>query len=592
MSQQKPTAKMKMSRAAMVRSIRLFSYIKPYRLIFGLGLLALLISSISGLLLFSSLGDLIDVQTDMLNTEIGKITLFLLGILGLQGLTSFIRIYTFSYVTERSMAKLRQDVFSSLLTLPMEWFSERTTGEISSRISADVSTVQSTLTTYLAEFIRQVITIIGTIVILMGTSFKLALFMVGTLPAMAVLAVVFGRYVRKLGKKAQEEVAESTALLEEVLSGIATVKAFTSEWWEFSKFKSKTDEVVKTGMRSAVARGTFATFIVVFIFGSIVGLVWFGGRLVASGEISTGDLFRFFMLSALMAGSAGGLAETYAQLQKSIGATEHLLDIMEATPELSKPKDLEPKAAAPNGCLRFSKVSFEYPGRKGVLILEDFNLEIPEGKTTALVGRSGAGKSTIAYLLLRFYNPKTGSIFWGNTAVESIELKEYRSFIGYVPQEIMLFSGSIAENIRYGDVHAGIEAIENAAKLANAHEFISEFPEGYETKVGERGLKLSGGQRQRIAIARAMLANPALLILDEATSSLDNASEGLVREALDRLMKNRTSLVIAHRLSTIKHADSIVVLERGQIIEQGSHYELLQRSGFYAHLLKTGLEED
>lgn len=547
-------------------------------------------SSVSGLLLFSSLGDLIDVQADRLNDEIGKITLFLLGILVLQGLTSFVRIYTFSYVTERSMATLRQDVFSSLLTLPMDWYAERTTGEISSRISADVSTVQSTLTTYLAEFVRQVITIIGTIVILMGTSLKLALFMVATLPAMAVLAVVFGRYVRKLGKKAQEEVAESTALLEEVLNGIATVKAFTSEWWEYAKFKSKTDEVVKTGMRSAIARGTFATFIVVFIFGSIVGLVWFGGRLVASGEISTGDLFRFFMLSALMAGSAGGLAETYAQLQKSIGATEHLLDIMEALPELPKPVKQEPKGVAPKGSIRFSNVSFEYPSRKGVWVLEDFNLEILEGKTTALVGRSGAGKSTLAYLLLRFYQPQTGSIFWGNASVERLELRKYRSFIGYVPQEIMLFSGSIAENIRYGDVLAGRDAIENAARLANAHEFIVEFPEGYETKVGERGMRLSGGQRQRIAIARAMLANPALLILDEATSSLDNASEGLVREALDRLMENRTSLVIAHRLSTIKHADSIVVLEKGKIVEQGNHFELLERSGFYAHLLKTGLD--
>ncbi|MBM3169995.1 MAG: ATP-binding cassette domain-containing protein [Bacteroidetes bacterium] len=592
MSEAKQPVKVKVSRAALLRSTRLFKYIQPYRLTFGLGLLALLVSSVSGLVLFSSLGDLIDVQTDQLNNEIGKITLFLLGILVLQGLTSFVRIYTFSFVTERSMARLRQDVFASLLTLPMEWFSDRTTGEISSRISADISSVQSTLTTYLAEFVRQVITVVGTIVILMGTSFKLALFMVGTLPAMAVLAVVFGRYVRKLGKKAQEEVAESTALLEEVLNGIATVKAFTTEWWEFSKYREKTDRVVKTGMKNAIARGTFATFIVVFIFGSIVGLVWFGGRLVASGEISTGELFRFFMLSALMAGSAGGLAETYAQLQKSIGATEHLLDIMEATPEIPKPIALKAKVAAPKGSIRFSNVSFEYLSRKGVLVLKDFNLEIPEGKTTALVGRSGAGKSTIAYLLLRFYQPQSGLVYWGEEPVEQMELLIYRSFIGYVPQEVMLFSGSIAENIRYGSVHASKDEVEQAARLANAHEFISEFPDGYETKVGERGMRLSGGQRQRIAIARAMLANPALLILDEATSSLDNASEGLVREALDRLMQNRTSLVIAHRLSTIKHADSIVVLEKGQIIEQGNHYELLQRSGFYAHLLKTGLDAE
>lgn len=592
MSESNPRVKVKLNKASLRRSARLFRYIKPYRLIFGLGLGALLVSSISGLLLFSSLGDLIDVQTDKLNDEIGNIIFFLLGILVLQGLTSFVRIYTFSFVTERSMAKLRQDVFAALLTLPMNWFSERTTGEISSRISADVSSVQSTLTTYLAEFVRQVITVVGTIVILMGTSFKLALFMVGTLPAMAVLAVFFGRYVRKLGKRAQDEVAESTALLEEVLNGIATVKAFTAEWWEYSKYKAKTDQVVVTGMRNAVARGSFATFIVVFIFGSIVGLVWFGGQLVASGEISTGDLFRFFMLSALMAGSAGGLAETYAQLQKSIGATEHLLDILEAIPELDKPNSEVPKGLSPEGAIRFENVSFEYPSRRGILVLEDFNLEISEGKTTALVGRSGAGKSTIAYLLLRFYQPQSGTVAWGNFDVESMDLRMYRSFIGYVPQEIMLFSGSIAENIRYGDINASQDEIERAAIASNAHEFIVEFPEGYNTKVGERGMRLSGGQRQRIAIARAMLANPALLILDEATSSLDNASEGLVREALERLMQNRTSLVIAHRLSTIKDADSIVVLEKGKIVEQGTHFELLERSGFYAHLLKTGLEED
>jgi ABC-type multidrug transport system fused ATPase/permease subunit len=592
MGESTTTVKKKLNRAALVRSTRLFTYLQPYRWTFSLGLVALLISSVSGLALFSSLGDLIDVQADQFSNEIGKITLFLIGLLIAQGLTSFIRIYTFSYVTERSMAKLRQDVFASLLTLPMGWYAERTTGEISSRISADISTVQSTLTTYLAEFIRQVITIIGTVVILMGTSFKLAMFMVATLPAMAILAVVFGRYVRKLGKQAQEQVAESTALLEEVLSGIATVKSFAAEWWEFRKYSALTNSVVQTGMRNAIARGTFATFIVVFIFGSIVALVWFGGKLVAEGEISTGDLFRFFMLSALMAGSAGGLAETYAQLQKSIGSTEHLLDLMEASPELPKPEAPRAKSKHPEGSIHFDHISFEYPTRKDVLVLDDFCLELPEGKTTALVGRSGAGKSTIAALLLQFYQPTTGQIRWGNTPLNSIELQQYRRWIGYVPQEIMLFSGTIVENIRYGDMNATEEQVVDAAKAANAHEFIAEFPEGYQTKVGERGLRLSGGQRQRIAIARAMLANPAVLILDEATSSLDNASEGLVREALNRLMQNRTSLVIAHRLSTIKHADSIVVLEKGKMLEQGTHFELLERSGFYAHLLKTGLESE
>lgn len=578
--------KKKISKAALKRSLRLFNYVMPYKKAFIIGFLCLIVSSVSSLLIFNSFGDLIDVQQNNFSDQITRIVLFMALVLILQAIASFFRIYTFAIFTEKSMAKLRQDVFQRLIVLPMSYFSEKRVGELSSRVSSDISTVQSTLAVSLAEFIRQIIIVIGSIIILSVTSIKLALFILATLPAMAIFAVAFGRYVRKLSKLAQNQMAESNTIVEETLQGIVTVKAFVGEIFEVKRYKKITNDLVKTGLRNAIYRGLFATCIIVFLFGSITAIVWFGARLVGQGEMTNGDLFRFFLLSVFMAGSVGGLADTYSQLQKAIGATENLLDILEVKPEFLLPERID-QSLQLEGKIEFKQVRFAYPTRKEMYSIDDVSFQVNKGEQVAIVGSSGAGKTTLISLLLRFYVPNEGQILVDGKNISSYDFLAYRSNIAMVPQDVLLFGGTIRDNIRYGIPTASDEEVIEAAKKANAHDFIMAFPDGYDTLVGERGTKLSGGQRQRIAIARAVIINPAILLLDEATSALDSESERLVQDALDKLMAGRTSIVIAHRLSTIQHADKILVLDKGKLVEAGTHQVLLQNeNGLYKHLSK------
>lgn len=578
--------KKKISKAALKRSLRLFRYVMPYKSAFIVGFICLIVSSVSSLLIFNSFGDLIDVQQNNFSDQITHIVLFMALVLILQAIASFFRIYTFAIFTEKSMAKLRQDVFQRLIVLPMNFFSEKRVGELSSRVSSDISTVQSTLAVSLAEFMRQIIIVVGSIIILGVTSLKLALFILATLPAMAIFAVAFGRYVRKLSKLAQNQMAESNTIVEETLQGIVTVKAFVGEIFEVKRYKKITNDLIATGMRNAIFRGLFATCIIVFLFGSITAIVWFGARLVGEGEMTNGDLFRFFLLSVFMAGSVGGLADTYSQLQKAIGATENLLDILEVQPEFTLPEHIDHSLHL-EGTITFENVRFAYPTRKEMYSIDGVSFHVNKGEQVAIVGSSGAGKTTLISLLLRFYEPNEGQIVVDGKNISSYDFLAYRSNIAMVPQDVLLFAGTIRDNIRYGKPAASDEEVIEAAKKANAHDFIMAFPDGYDTLVGERGTKLSGGQRQRIAIARAVIINPAVLLLDEATSALDSESERLVQDALDKLMEGRTSIVIAHRLSTIQHADQILVLEKGKLLEAGTHQELLaQKDGWYQHLSK------
>ncbi len=571
------------------RSMRIFRYIDPYKTPFIIGLICLAISSVSSLAIFSSLGNLIDFTQQNFKEKVWQVTLLLGGLLVIQAITSYLRIYTFSIVTENSIAKLRKDVFNQLLILPMQFFASKRTGELSSRISSDISTVKDSLTTYLAEFIRQIIIVIGSVAIMWTTSWKLALFMLATLPALAIFAVSFGRYVRKLSKKAQNQVAESQTIVEETLVGMATVKAFTGEKFESDRYAKVTDELIRTGMRNAVVRGIFASTLIVFLFGSIVAIVWFGSDLVARGEITGGNLFQFFLLSVFMAGSVGGLADTYSQLQKAIGATENLLDILDEKPEIHGIPELKSPEKRFNGHIEFRNVSFAYPSRQEFPVIRNLSFQIEPGKQLAIVGPSGAGKSTLTALLLRLFDPTSGIIMVDGKPSNEYDLTFYRSQMALVPQDVILFGGTIRENILYGKPGASEDEIIEAAKKANAHDFIISFPDGYETVVGERGTKLSGGQRQRIAIARAVLSDPAVLLLDEATSSLDSESERLVQDALEKLMQGRTSIVIAHRLSTIRNADQILVIDRGELVEKGDHQTLMQKEGgLYKYL--TGLQ--
>jgi len=563
----------------------LLSFLKPWRTQFILGLLCLAIGSVSSLFLFSLMGELVDSQTTGEGPGLHTILWFIAVILLLQVVTAFVRIYLFAIVSENTMAELRKAVFAKLLRMPLSDFYTYRAGELSSRLNADLSAIKDGFTTYLAELIRQVIIVAGAGLILFFTAPALALFVLGTLPIMVFLAVVFGRKVRKISKAAQNEVAGAGVVVDETLQGITMVKAFVREAHEEARHTKRMGEVIKQGIQNGFYRGVFAAFIVLFLFGAVAGIIWFGAYMVGQGSISYGDLLRFFLLSVFIAGSLGGLADTYGHLQKALGAIESVTEILNGDSEPVGIQGAEFSQQPEIGSIEFQEVSFEYPGRTDFRVLKGLSFTVNKGETVGIVGPSGAGKSTICQLLLRFYTVNSGAILLDGRPIDSYPLEFVRKTIAYVPQDIALFGGSIRENIRYGRLDASNEAVEAAARKAFAHDFILNFPDGYDTLVGERGIKLSGGQRQRIAIARAILADPPVLLLDEATSSLDSETEHQVQEALAALMKGRTNIVVAHRLATIRNADSIVVIKAGQLVQQGCHTELIADSGGLYHLL-------
>ena len=571
----------KSKKSSLKRASRLFQYIKPYRIEFSFGLFFLLLSTATSLIFPALMGNLVDSASDKLVNNINQIAIVLLVLFALQAIFSYFRIVLFVNVTEKTLAVIRQETYAHLIKLPMNFFSKRRVGELNSRIASDISLLQETFTTDLAEFLRQVLIIICGIVFLSLTSVKLTVFMLAIIPAMMLAAVFFGKYIKRFSKQVQEKVAESNTITEETLQGISNVKAFTNEFFEIRRYTKKTNEVMQIAKKGGRYRGAFASFIIFCLFGSIVAVIWYGVLMINSNELSIGELFTFILYSVFIGASVGGMADIYAKLQKAIGATEHLMDILEEEKEEIHSTF---SADAVKGYIKFHNLSFAYPNRPDIQVLNNLNFEVQQGNNIALVGPSGAGKTTLASILFGFYKIEYGQISIDGKNIEEYDLHFLRKQIAIVPQDIILFGGSIKENIAYGKLDASEQEIEEAAKKANALNFINDFPEKMETLVGERGIQLSGGQRQRIAIARALLKNPSILILDEATSALDSESEKLVQEAMDVLMKGRTSIVIAHRLSTIKNADCILVLENGQIIEQGTHQELQKNEGLYKQL--------
>jgi len=569
---------------------KLYSFIKPYKYEYGLGLLFLLGSSSASLVFPKLLGELVDLGNQgKLAQEINRIALILIAVLVGQSVFSYFRIFFFVRVAEKTLADLRQHTFNHLIRLPMKFFQFRRVGELNSRISSDITLLQDALTSTLAEFLRQIIIIVGGVTLMMITSLKLTLFMLMILPVIMILVVLFGRYIRKLSKLAQKQVADSNVIVEETLQGIQSVKAFTNEFFEMLRYKQKTVEIAQTGIKNGKLRGAFSSFTILGLFGAMVAVIWKGAHLLATGELATGELFSFVIYSMFIGGTIGGMADVFARVQKFIGATEDLLEIFnEPVEEVGEITSLPPEQIL-HGSIRFDTLSFSYPTRTETEVLHEISVTIKPDTLVALVGPSGAGKSTFVSLLLRLYEPTQGHILFDERDNLSIPISALRSQMAIVPQDIFLFGGTIRENIAYGKTGATNEMIIEAARKANAWDFINQFPEGLETLVGERGTQLSGGQRQRIAIARAVLKDPKILILDEATSSLDSESERLVQDALEKLMKGRTSIVIAHRLSTIRQADNILVLNNGQIIEQGTHEELLLvKDGLYRNL--SGLQ--
>jgi len=583
-------------------SFGLFKYLKPYTFIFSLGLLLLVVSGLLVIVITALLGFLMSptgqsaIPGGAMSQQILKMfhwqgesatsqTLFVLvGLLIIQGVFSFFRVYIFAYVTENAMFQLRKDTFSKLIRMPMQFYNEKRVGDLSSRLTSDITAIQETLTTTLAEFLRQSVIIIVGVGWLVAYSPYLTLVMLGSLPVIIVILVFFGRFIKKLSKETQDKVADAGVVINESFTSITSVKGFSNEPYESSRFTEKISFVKQFAMKSAVWRGMFGTFIIIFLFGALGLVIGVGAYLQQSGQLSADILPQFIMLTGLVAGSIGGLAAQMGSLQRSFGIIDSVMEILSMdSEELPIEASATPKL---KGEIEFRDISFAYPSRPESLILNQVNLTIKPGQQVALVGASGSGKSTIANLALRFYDVTTGEILFDGESAKLKSLRDIRNNMAYVPQEVLLFGGTIYENIRYGNPLATEEEVFDAAKKANAFEFVSNFPEQFQTIVGERGIQLSGGQRQRIAIARAILKNPAILILDEATSALDSENEKLVQQALNELMQNRTSIVIAHRLSTIRQADCIYVIEEGKILEFGTHQELLSQNGAYKRMLE------
>jgi ATP-binding cassette subfamily B protein len=578
-------------------ALHLARYLLPYRFKFAAALLALLLSSFMALALPYVAGSLVDSALPGVGVprpvpwhgDVNGVALLLAGVLAVQAVGSFCQAYWFAEVGARSLTDLRRDTYGRLIRLHLAFFAGRRVGELSSRIAADLSQIQETLVMAIPQFLRQSAILCGGVALIFLTSGRLTLIMLASFPPLIAAAVVFGRMIRRVAREAQDRLADSGVVVEETLQGIATVKAFTNEGYEQERYGTSLLAFLTAALRGARLRGAFVSFIVFGLFGAIGLVLWYGARLVQSGDLSVGELTRFMLYTMFVGGAMGSFAELYSQILRTLGATQRVRELLHEEPEI--PAVVAAPAARLRGEVVFDAVTFSYPSRKEVAVLRGLSLAARPGERVALVGPSGAGKSTAVALLLRFYDPDGGRVLIDGRDAREYDLHGLRRQFAVVPQDVLLFGGTIAENIAYGRPGASEAEVIEAARKANADGFIRSFPQGYQTTVGERGVQLSGGQRQRVAIARAILRDPAVLVLDEATSSLDSESESLVHQALDGLMEGRTSVIIAHRLATVRRADRIFVIKDGTVVEAGTHAELVGREdGLYRMLSDLQLD--
>lgn len=525
------------------------------------------------------------LDVDHVKANINRTVLTLVGVLALQAFVSYWRVRGFIKAGESALNDIRRDVFKHLVHLPMSFYEKSRAGELSGRVAADLSVLRETLLTTVPQMIRQTVILIGGLVFIFVFSWKLALFMLAIIPVVILAVAFFGRKVRGYSKAAQDALADSSIVIEESTQGIAEVKSFRNEGFEESRFEQSLTDYLSVVMRGAKARAAFIAFIIFVLFGTISVVAWFGAGMLSEGELSQREFVAFVLFSVFVGASLGSFPEIVSQVQKANGATERLKEILEEVPE----SEGESSETVVTGALAAQEIRFAYPSREELEVIKGVSFEISAGEKVAFVGPSGGGKSTLFALIQRFHDISGGTLSLDGRSVADWSLDELRSAIAVVPQDVHLFGGTIAENIAYGKPGSTQEEIEEAAREANAAEFIESFPEKYEAVVGPRGMRLSGGQRQRIAIARAILADPKILMLDEATSALDSESERLVQEALEKLMKGRTSLIIAHRLGTVRSCDRIHVLSGGQIVESGTHDDLLAGNGMYRMLAETQL---
>lgn len=588
------SVKTKMTKERFSEATRIFKYVLPYKWPFISGLITLALGSVIFLVIMKIPGELFNVINgeSPYGLNINQIFILVIFFLGIQSLLSYLRVQLFTVVSEKSMALLRTDLYQKLIGLSIPFYEKNRVGELTSRITNDVTQVQQVVSVTLAEFLRQIIILVGGIGIIVFTMPRLALTILLTFPLVVISAMFFGRHIRKLMKKRQDLLAETNVVVEETMQNIQTVKAYTNEWFELSRYKTKLAEAVAIALKAGKMRGLFAAFIIFVMFGALFFIMWRAALMVQAGTLAEGDLVNFVVFTGIIGAAIASLGNFYSTIVASIGATERIFEILEKPSEVDIEQGEKQDPIKLNSSIEYKNVQFSYPTREDVEVLNNVSLRIKAGSKIALVGASGSGKSTIIALLQRFYECSDGEILIGGKNIQQFPLSAYRRNIAIVPQEVLLFGGTIRENILYGKSSATEKEILAAADNANALEFINGFPEGLETIVGERGIKLSGGQRQRIAIARAILKDPSILILDEATSSLDAESERLVQSALNNLMQGRTSIIIAHRLSTIRNVDCIYVIEKGQIVEQGTHQELsLLDKGIYNKLAKLQFEE-
>ncbi len=569
---------------------RLLTYIKPYTTRLGLASFALLITTAIGLVFPYVIQNLIDgvLQTGdralLNNIALGLVVLFIIRFF-----FEYFQRYLLEYVGERVVIDIRNELYAHLHALSAQFFTMRRSGEIVSRLASDVSLIRNTLTNNISTVINQILTLFGALIIVFTINWRMTLFILGISLPVGFISALFGRKVRKISTEVQDELAWSSIIVEEVIQSIRVVKSFVRERFEIDRYRTAIERTFNAAMRLTRLRSAFGPLTFSLTFMAITGVLWYGGHEVISERLTAGGLTSFLFYLMFIAGSFAAFTSMYTQIQEALGATERIFEILDTSPDVQdKPGAKELHEI--DGRITFEHVSFSYDNR--TVVLKDISLEIASGEVLALVGPSGSGKSTLFSLIPRFYDPTEGRVLLDGHDLRDITQYSLREHIGIVPQDTMLFGGTIHENISYGKLDASEEEIIAAANAANAHRFITELPDGYATVVGERGIKLSGGQRQRIAIARAILKDPCILLLDEATSSLDSESEGLVQEALERLMKDRTTIIIAHRLSTVQNADRIAVLEAGRVVELGSHAELLNtQDGLYGKLYAMQFEQ-
>ncbi|HKL18833.1 MAG TPA: ABC transporter transmembrane domain-containing protein [Halalkalibaculum sp.] len=569
---------------------RIFRLSKPYRVKFYVATVLAVASSAVGLSVPLGLKALIDSVFQSADAELlNIIALVLFGLFVAQAFLSFGSTYWLEWVGERVVTDLRKSLYEHLHRLGFRYFSDKRLGEITSRLTNDVGSVRTALTNALPQTITVTFSLLGSIALMIMLNWRLSLIVFLTVPVVTLLTRYFGGKIRKLSRDIQDDLADSTAVAEDALGAIRIVKAFAREVYEVGRYSESVENLFRTSRKKILLTSLFWSGISVMFMTTLVIIFWFGGLEVLAGRLTTGDLVAFIFYAFAISRSISQMSRLYTDINTAVGASDRIFELLDEVPEIEDAVDAVSLEKI-DGKVTFEEVRFAY--EKGRSVLKDINLEIKAGETIAVVGPSGAGKTTLINLIPRFFDPQRGRILIDGIDIRNIQKKSLREQIAIVPQDVHLFGTSIKENIRYGRLDATSEDIAQAAADANALEFIQQIPEGLDAKVGEKGVKLSGGQRQRLAIARALLKDPGILLLDEATSSLDSESEAQVQEALERLMKNRTTFIIAHRLSTVQHADRIVVIEQGEIVQKGTHDELLAKGGLYKKLYDMQLRED